>query len=325
MPSFAPTASQRTAGSLLGLALGDAMGAPYEGGWAERALWRLLGTTRDGLRRTTDDTQMSRDLAQSLLACQGLQADDAALRFARSYRWHRGYGPGAAKVLKHIAAGMPWQQARLQVYPQGSWGNGGAMRAPVVALWVQSQLPGDCALSVALAREQAAITHAHPLAQDGAALIAAAVHSAWDLHLPALQPAAWLRQVVRDAALVQTDTWQPRIDQALAWLQCTHPTPTPAEVAAALGHGISALDSCVTALYVAARFLRQDFASLVDFVQRMGGDTDTIAAMAGSIYGAAQGEQALPPRWLAALEDCAELRQLARELAPAPAWLAGAA
>lgn len=41
----------------------------------------------------------------------------------------RGYGPGAAKVLKHIAAGMPWQQARLQVYAQGSWGNGGAMRA----------------------------------------------------------------------------------------------------------------------------------------------------------------------------------------------------
>ena len=57
------------------------------------------------------------------------------------------------------------------------------------------------------------------------------------------------------------------------------------------------------------------------FVERMGGDADTIAAMAGSIYGAAQGEQALPPRWLAALEDCAELRELARELAPAPAWM----
>ena len=49
-------------------------------------------------------------------------------------------------------------------------------------------------------------------------------------------------------------------------------TPTPDEVAATLGSGINALDSCVTALYVAARFVPQDFASLIDFVQRMGGD-----------------------------------------------------
>lgn len=43
------------AGCLLGLALGDALGAPFEGGWLERVLWWLIGITRDGAMRWTDD------------------------------------------------------------------------------------------------------------------------------------------------------------------------------------------------------------------------------------------------------------------------------
>ncbi len=46
-------------GCLLGLALGDALGARFEGGIAERALWWFIGTTREGHMRWTDDTQMS--------------------------------------------------------------------------------------------------------------------------------------------------------------------------------------------------------------------------------------------------------------------------
>ena len=55
-------------GCLLGLASGDALGAPYEGGFMERALWRAIGRTRDGEARWADDTRMSLDLAESLLA-----------------------------------------------------------------------------------------------------------------------------------------------------------------------------------------------------------------------------------------------------------------
>jgi ADP-ribosylglycohydrolase len=53
-----------------------------------------------------------------------------AHRFARSYRWSRGYGPGAARLLKRIARGQDWESASVSVYPSGSYGNGGAMRAP---------------------------------------------------------------------------------------------------------------------------------------------------------------------------------------------------
>lgn len=122
-------------GCLLGLALGDALGAPHEGGPLERLLWTVLGWTPRGERRWTDDTQMSLDLARSPLACDGLDLDHLAPAFAGSYRWSRGYGPGAAKLLKRIARGTPWREANRSVFEGGSFGNGGAMRAPVIGLY----------------------------------------------------------------------------------------------------------------------------------------------------------------------------------------------
>ena len=54
-------------GCFYGLALGDALCAPYEGGFLERGIWKLFGKTKAGKIRYTDDTQMSLDVAHSLL------------------------------------------------------------------------------------------------------------------------------------------------------------------------------------------------------------------------------------------------------------------
>ena len=124
----------RITGSILGLALGDAFGAPHEGGILERLLWSLLGR-RGGRRRWTDDTRMSLDIMESLIACNRIDQDDLSRRFAQSYQWSRGYGPGAARLLKRIRKGESWQEVVYSVYPDGSFGNGAAMRAPVVGLF----------------------------------------------------------------------------------------------------------------------------------------------------------------------------------------------
>jgi len=71
-------------GCLLGLALGDAFGAPFEGGPVERLVWRVIGKTRQGAMRWTDDTQMSLDLAESLISHEGLEVEELARRFAAS-------------------------------------------------------------------------------------------------------------------------------------------------------------------------------------------------------------------------------------------------
>jgi poly(ADP-ribose) glycohydrolase ARH3 len=260
-------------GCMLGLALGDALGAPYEGGAIERLAWRVMGKTRSGQLRWTDDTQMSLDLAESLVEKRALEPDDVAARFARSYRWSRGYGPGAAKLLRRIRRGEPWHTANKAIYAEGSFGNGAAMRAPVIGLFCSS----DEAALPERARESAIITHAHPLGLEGAVLVAAATAQA----LVAEQPREILAFAWRHASAAEL---RRRLGVALKWLD-TDTEPSEAEVGARLG-----------------RFLRRPFLELQAFVARCGGDTDTIGAMAGAIWGAANGSAALPEAVLTNLE-----------------------
>ena len=87
-------------GCFFGLCVGDAFGAPYEGGVLERSVWMFISRSIDGKRRYTDDTQMSIDIARSYLERGCIDQDDLARKFALSYRWSRGYGPNAGKILK---------------------------------------------------------------------------------------------------------------------------------------------------------------------------------------------------------------------------------
>lgn len=293
---------ERFEGCLLGLALGDALGAPYEGGPIERFVWRLIGTTKQGDMRWTDDTQMALDVAESLVAKGVLDPDDLALRFASSYRWSRGYGPGAAKLLKRVARGTDWRQANRSVYAGGSFGNGGAMRAPVVGLFYVSRRDelADAA------RVSASVTHAHPLAMEGAVLVATATALAAGASRP-------LEILQATAAHSKLEPFVTRLGIAMAWLQSGYEPATP-EVSRRLGNGIAASESCVTAIYIALRFMERSFEDMQGFVAGCGGDVDTIGAMAGAVWGAANGAASLPSDKLAKLEQRARLVRLAAAL-----------
>jgi poly(ADP-ribose) glycohydrolase ARH3 len=294
-------ASDRFRGCLLGLALGDALGAAHEGGPVERLLWSLIGSTRHGQMRWTDDTQMSLDVAESLLATGEVDTEDLARRFAGSYRWSRGYGPSAARLLKRIARGAHWRHANRLDHPEGSFGNGAAMRAPVIGLYFSGQ-PARVADA---ARLSAGITHAHPLGMEGAVLIATATAQA----LRGAAPRAVLQEA---AAACRLEPFVARLGIAQSWLDAG--APEPAVVRRQLGNGVAASASCVTALYIATRFMHQPFAAMHDFVLGCGGDTDTIGAMSGAIWGAANGAGSLPSRQLARLEQRERLEGVAAAL-----------
>ena len=57
-----------------------------------------------------------------------------------------------------------------------------------------------------------------------------------------------------------------------------------------------------------------DFDAMMRFIVQLGGDTDTIGAMAGGMFGAAHGVDALPAAPLAHLESRAEIEMVARRL-----------
>ena len=89
--------------------------------------------------------------------------------------------------------------------------------------------------------------------------------------------------------------------------------PSREEVRDRLSNSVLAHESAVTAVYALCRF-PEDFTAMIEFIISLGGDTDTIGAMAGGIFGARNGAKALPKELLAKLEARDELERLGREL-----------
>ncbi|MBL8263321.1 MAG: ADP-ribosylglycohydrolase family protein [Xanthomonadaceae bacterium] len=292
----------RFEGALLGLALGDACGAPYEGGVLERLAWRLITIRAGGELRWTDDTQLSLCTAESILAMGRIDPDDLAKRFSRAYRWSRGYGPGMAKVLKRIARGEHWERASVSVYSGGSFGNGGAMRSPVVGLycWQRPETLRDSIVA------SVRTTHAHPLAIEGALIVATAT-------MMAVSGAT--TDAIRDevAKCCVSGPFSTRMQIVRRWLSEGHDTH-PREVVRRLGNGISAMESCMTAVYLALRFMDSPFQDMLGFAKNCGGDVDTISAMSGAIWGAGNGVDGLPSADLDRLEERDVIVGLSRDL-----------
>lgn len=285
----------------MGLALGDALCAGREGGPLEQLLWRLIGRT-GGLHRYTDDTQMSLDLAGHFITHRSIVPDVLASDFARSYRWSRGYGPSTAHVLKQIRAGVDWRVAARSKHPAGSYGNGAAMRAPVLALaYLGKPIEMENALIAA-----SSITHPHPSAIMGARLICLAVAAG----LNDVGDADFLGQLSAVAAgsdyerpLVQVRTFMAQSD-----------IPKPIIIRQTLGTGTAAVESCPTAIFLGLRFSDRPIAELIAYVNRCSGDTDTIAAMAGALWGAINGLERMPEPTRHAVEGHASILSTAARL-----------
>ncbi len=289
-------------GCFFGLALGDSLCAPHEGGILERALWCLIGKTRTGKKRYTDDTQMSLDVAKSLCENNGVNQDHLARTFASSYRWSRGYGIGAARMLKKIKKGSNWQEVNCSIYPEGSFGNGAAMRAPITALYF---FGNDVEILHAV-KKVSVITHAHPLAIEGAGLIALST----SFSLSQANVDELFKALLENSKLKE---FQTRIEIAGQWIENREAVDSRT-VVKQLGNGIAALDSCVTAIYIASRHIDLPFSDMLKFIKKCSGDTDTIGAMAGAIWGAYNGMDGLNRSDIEKLEAASRIEQLSDKI-----------
>lgn len=290
-------------GALLGVATGDALGAPFEGNFSIswRRLYALQQETTE--LRYTDDTHMTIGVAQSLHACRKFDGAHMARLFAERYEqepW-RGYGSGPPQVFRMLRAGTPWQEAARSLYGgQGSFGNGAAMRVAPVALFAR----GDLDQVDQIARQTAAITHAHELGIDGAALQACAVALVLELNPENKVDASSIITALK--RYVRTSTFLEALDKVAA----LHSRRDDQAVAREIGNGIEAQTSVPAAL---CSFLAHpaSFDEAIHFALSLGGDTDTIASMTGALSGAYLGENAIPDGWRNRIEGRDELVALA--------------
>lgn len=286
----------RFRGLMVGTAVGDALGRPVEGHQQVSESYIDEIRKRPRSMTYTDDTIMAIWVAESLLASGGFDGGDMSMRFAEGYQREpfRGYGANVVDVFSRVLRGHDWAEtARSQFGGSGSYGNGGAMRVAPVALWTYP----DIDETARLARQTAEVTHTHPVGVEGAVIQAvAAAH--------ALREDFDSEVLLNDLDdLVQTEIFRTKLEALPKAMERSDDDYARLH----LGNGVSAGNSVVTALYC---FLASDgFEDTVIRAIRIGGDADTIAAMAGALAGARYGARSVPEvwRWVEGGEQLTEL------------------
>jgi ADP-ribosylglycohydrolase len=284
-------------GALLGTAVGDALGLPYEG-LSRRRGTRLLGTPDRhrflwGHGMVSDDTEHSCMVAQSLVAA-GNDVERFGVEFARRLRaWlltlPAGVGLATLKASLRLCLGVSPQHSGVF-----SAGNGPAMRSAVMGAAVD-----DLTLLRELVRESTRITHTDPKAEYAAFAVALAAHVARSG--ATVEPNAYLALLSR--LLPESDAGEllRLLRQAVDALAAGK---TTAEFADALGlsTGVSgyAYHTVPVAIYAWLAHPRDFRAALMEVIG-CGGDTDTTAAIVGGIVGAGVGKAGIPRDWLAGL------------------------
>ncbi len=302
------TREDRVRGALLGTFVGDALGRRWEGRRGTPGRTGEVRLARSESARTlryTDDTQLALALAEHLVDHPDVEPAALVRTFLGHYEGTRGYGGGFRRLVGRWREGVPWEDAATIVFPDGSFGNGAAMRvAPVGALHA-----GDPARITAVARRQAEVSHAHPLGWQGAVAVALGVghavvagdFTAADLHRLATQGHAEGLSAGLAAAADLAERWP------------NDPSLALRDVGGTLGTNVTAQGSVPAALWVAA--VATEVREAVALALGLGGDADTIAAMATAVVAAARGATNIPDEWLARCEDGARGITYARALA----------
>jgi ADP-ribosyl-[dinitrogen reductase] hydrolase len=176
---------QRALGAMLGSAVGDALGAPFEFGPAGAFTQRFPAPARGPATEMvgggmgwkpgefTDDTQMAVLLGESLLEHDGLNGADVFERWRQWAATARDVGSQTRAVL----SSGDWRSSATRHFERSGHaaGNGSLMRATTSALFAARN---SLAESIELARDQSALTHGDPAAGWGAALYHGMIHAA---------------------------------------------------------------------------------------------------------------------------------------------------
>jgi ADP-ribosyl-[dinitrogen reductase] hydrolase len=328
----------RARGCLLGLAVGDALGAPLEGLSAQqvRAHYGQVVDYVDGVRAWkkkpyrwrmpglySDDTQQALALAEVLL--ERGEVDPACL--AAVYRAlatpkgaylgaHRGISRSFRLVLADLERGVSPRETG-----QDSAGIGAAMRIAPVGLYFQAQPEAifEAVMAASL------MTHRDVRSLAGAMAVALAVR-----HLAAggaCEPSFLFRLAAEVAraegriaaefagAVTALEAHRRSLSQAIAHVEAVLERPRDRALAAlveeANRHGATPpcrrptmgfAPACIPACLYLLMVTRSFEEALVEVVN-LGGDADSAGAILGAMAGAHYGLEAIPDRWLAGLQN----------------------
>ena len=301
------TAKDRSAGALIGLAVGDALGTTLEfqpPGTFE-PLTDMVGGGPFGLKpgEWTDDTSMALCLAESLVEKRGFDPEGQLQRYVRW--WQDGYFSETgecfdigvttrAALQRFVNSGEPFAGST----DPGTAGNGSIMRlAPVPMAYAH-----DPAEAIRLAGESSRTTHGARACVDAcrymAGIIVGAINGASKAELLAPMytpsPGSW------DAA--------PLAEEVAEVAAGSFHVKQPPAIKGS-GYVVQSLEAALWAFANSASFEEGALMAV-----NLGDDADTTGAVYGQIAGAYYGASGIPAGWLEKIAMREEIEALAEKL-----------
>jgi ADP-ribosyl-[dinitrogen reductase] hydrolase len=307
---------RRAQGCLLGQIAGDALGALVEFQSAQRIAQAFPnggprhladgGPHRIIAGQPTDDSELALLLARSIVSQEGFDQEAIAAAYAGWYHgwthsetpepcnhpWCRPFDVGntiaralqpvsSADVLNGCAGGTESAAAS-----RISQANGALMRISPLGIWGTFRDPPAVA---AAARQDAQLTHPHPVCQDANAVFAITIAAAIRHGLDPLQTYAHALNWARSTGV------DPSVLLAVKAAQ-DHP---PVDFLSQHGWVLIALQNAFNQLLHTPTAAEAVIATV-----RRGGDTDTNAAICGALLGAVHGRDAIPTQWQSMVLTC---------------------
>jgi ADP-ribosyl-[dinitrogen reductase] hydrolase len=286
-------------GCILGTAVGDALGLPYEGLSRDRIqqFAPLIQGHKFILTKgaISDDTEQTCMVAQSLIVSGGEETEFIEA-FALRLRWWllgfpAGIGRGTLKAIIRL-----WQKVPPDRSGVDSAGNGAAMRSAILGVCYG----GNPDKLLSLVKVSTRITHSDPKAEYGAIAVAVAAYLASSKSL--VTPEEYY--------LTLKEYLNSEATEFLSLIKLACDSVSKKETAVLFAYnsgnktGISGYvyDTVPAVIQVWLRH-QQDYLNGVREIICLGGDTDSTAAILGGIIGASVGKGGIPRRWLKDLWD----------------------
>lgn len=307
---------------MLGLAIGDALGQPFEfsdmktilaTGWDGSFIPGMVWNLQPG--QYTDDTLMARCIAKSLLEKKKFDPDDVAFKYVEWVRSGdlRGIGMTCEKAIYKLANGVSVKESgnSLAARSKPSFkrigqdpltgtgdfcGNGTVMRVAPIGLYFRNDLKE----LERVAREEASITHNHSDARDASYALSYLI-------------AVLVNGKNKEESIMKLFSLKYEYDHVKTQMsKVFEPIDSLPHAAEVLGIRGTAHETLASALYCFANY--DNFADAVKAAVLMGGDTDTRAAVVGALAGGCYGLEGIPNEFVVKVEDSQDLQSLDERL-----------
>ncbi len=318
-------------GMFLGIAIGDALGMPVEtltGDEIQARHSRITTMVKPGddhkwyagkpAGTTTDDTQLSLIVAESLIACKEFDMNDMARRHVEAWKENtHGWGGSTREAVKRLANGVHWSESGKTTKKNRGRGNGIPMKIAPLGAW-RATLPKDIGLLkkyVFAEKELAEMTHL-----TNVACVSGRVHSytirvcvkdalfkninSTKKHLMLLAFSTIVAKNTEEANGSETQREiSKRLEEIGAWTDNNKIKQLSVKEICAHFNGGS-FDVVDSLGFTYAMFFRNptSIETLYDTVSA-GGDTDTNGSMVGALLGAYNGASIFPEHLINGLVD----------------------